>query len=199
MAVATEKSMEELVRQEVQSQVEQVISPQMAQIQSSLEEIRKGLPEDIVSLVIFSNDMDRILAGYVIALGALGMGMKVSMYFTFWGLSAIKKGTTLSGKDFKQKMVNLMTPAKQEELSLSKMNFGGMGPAMFKALMKEKGVASLKEMREIAQEMGTRMIGCSMAMDVMGVREEEFVPGVELGGVATFLDDALKARATLFL
>ena len=200
MAISTvEKDLEGIIREEVAKQIANGFGQLKGEFETRLEKLEKNAQEDIVSMVVFSNDMDRILAAYVIALGALGMGMKVSMYFTFWGMAAVKKGTTLGGKGFKQKMVNIMTPARQEELSLSKMNFAGMGPAMFKTLMKEKGVASLQEMREMAQEMGARMIGCSMAMDVMGIREDEFIPGVEVGGVATFLEDALKSRVTLFL
>lgn len=197
MTTSTEESIQLLVKQEVERQL--AMGGFVQSLERRLDELEKNAPEDIVSMVVFSNDMDRVLAAYVVALGALGMGMKVSMYFTFWGLAAVKKGTALAGKDFKQKLVNIMTPGKQEELSLSKMNFMGIGPAMFKSMMESKGVASLEEMREMAQEMGARMIGCSMAMDVMGVDEKEFIDGVEIGGVATFLEDSLKARATLFL
>jgi Uncharacterized conserved protein len=125
--------------------------------------------------------------------------MEVSMCFTFWGLTAIKKTTNLKGKALKQRMLALMTPAKSEEMGTSKLNMLGMGPKMMRSIMKEKNVASLEELRGIAQEMGTRMIGCTMAMDVMGVEPSEFVDGIELGGVATFMEEALKSRMTIFL
>lgn len=186
------------VREEVTRQLETSVLPVLNSMRTELENIRKELPDDKVSMVIFSNDMDKVLAAYTVALGALGMGATVSMYFTFWGLSAIKKGTRLSGKNFMQKMVNVMTPGKQEKLNLSKMNFGGMGPAMFKSMMKKQGVASLSEMRDLAIEMGATMMGCSMAMEVMGINGDEFIEGVEVGGVAAFLEKALKSKATLF-
>ena len=157
------------------------------------------MPKDKVALVVFSNDMDKVLAGFVIANGALAMGMEVSMYFTFWGLTAIKKTTTLKGKALKQRMLALMTPGKSDEMGISKLNMFGMGPRMMRSIMKEKNVASLEELRDIAQDMGTRMIGCTMAMDVMGVDASEFIDGIELGGVATFMEEALNARATMFL
>jgi Uncharacterized conserved protein len=157
------------------------------------------LPQDKVAIVVFSDDMDKVLAGFVIANGALAMGMEVSMCFTFWGLTAIKKTTNLKGKALKQRMLALMTPAKSEEMGTSKLNMLGMGPKMMRSIMKEKNVASLEELRGIAQEMGTRMIGCTMAMDVMGVEPSEFVDGIELGGVATFMEEALKSRMTIFL
>ncbi|MBI1425760.1 MAG: hypothetical protein GC149_20230 [Gammaproteobacteria bacterium] len=161
--------------------------------------IETRLPQDKVSLVVFSDDMDKVLAGFVIANGALAMGMEVSMYFTFWGLTAIKKTTNLKGKALKQRMLALMTPGKSDEMGTSKLNMLGMGPRMMRSIMKEKNVASLEELRDIAQEMGTRMIGCSMAMDVMGVEASEFIDGIELGGVATFMEEALKSRMTIFL
>lgn len=181
-----------------------------AQIRMELEKFRQEqderlnalearLPQDKVALVVFSDDMDKVLAGFVIANGALAMGMEVSMYFTFWGLTAIKKTTNLKGKALKQRMLALMTPGKSEEMGTSKLNMLGMGPRMMRTIMKEKNVASLEELRGIAQEMGTRMIGCSMAMDVMGVEASEFIDGIELGGVATFMEEALKSRMTIFL
>lgn len=164
-----------------------------------LNALEARLPQDKVALVVFSDDMDKVLAGFVIANGALAMGMEVSMYFTFWGLTAIKKTTNLKGKALKQRMLALMTPGKSEEMGTSKLNMLGMGPRMMRTIMKEKNVASLEELRGIAQEMGTRMIGCSMAMDVMGVEASEFIDGIELGGVATFMEEALKSRMTIFL
>ena len=121
------------------------------------------------------------------------------MYFTFWGLTAIKKTTNLKGKALKQRMLAMMTPGKSEEMGISKLNMLGMGPHMMRSLMKEKNVASLEELRDIAQEMGTRMIGCTMAMEVMGVDSSEFIEGIELGGVATFMEEALKSRMTIFV
>lgn len=161
--------------------------------------LESRLPQDKVAIVVFSDDMDKVLAGFVIANGALAMGMEVSMYFTFWGLTAIKKTTNLKGKALKQRMLALMTPGKSEEMGTSKLNMLGMGPKMMRSIMKEKNVASLEELRALAQEMGTRMIGCTMAMDVMGVEPAEFVDGIELGGVATFMEEALKSRMTIFL
>lgn len=161
--------------------------------------IESRLPQDKVSIVVFSSDMDKVLAGFVIASGALAMGMEVAMYFTFWGLTAIKKSTNLKGKALKQQLLALMTPEKSQSMGISKLNMFGMGPRMMRSIMKEKNVASLEELRDLAQEMGTRMIGCTMAMDVMGVAESEFIDGIELGGVATFMEEALKSRVTLFL
>jgi peroxiredoxin family protein len=170
-----------------------------AEFAKRFDDFDKRLPQDKVSIVVFSDDMDKVLAAFVIANGALAMGMEVSMYFTFWGLAAVKKKTRMNGKAFKQQLLALMTPDKSEQMGISKLNMLGVGPTMMRSIMKEKNVASLEELRGIAREMGTRMIGCTMAMDVMGVTPDEFVDGVELGGVATFLEEALKSRSTLFI
>lgn len=170
-----------------------------ADMESRFAALEGRVPQDKVAIVVFSDDMDKVLAGFVIANGALAMGMEVSMYFTFWGLTAIKRETRLGGKALKQRMLALMTPDNSAAMGISKLNMLGMGPRMMRSLMKQKGVASLEELRDIAQEMGTRMIGCTMAMDVMGVHADEFVEGIELGGVATFMEEALHARMTIFL
>jgi peroxiredoxin family protein len=170
-----------------------------AELDRRLTEIERRLPQDKVSIVVFSSDLDRVLAGFVIANGALALGMEVSMYFTFWGLAAVRKATCADGKAFKQRLMGLFTPARTEEMGLSKLNMLGLGPRMMRGLMREKNVASLEDLRMLAQEQGTRMIGCTMAMDVMGVDAAELIEGVELGGVATFLEDALRSRTTVFI
>ncbi|OSM06178.1 DsrE/DsrF/DrsH-like family protein [Magnetofaba australis] len=191
--------MQSWVQEELRKQVGEQMGALSEQVTQRLDKLEKRLPQDKVAIVVFSDDMDRALAAFVLANGALAMGMEVSMFFTFWGLSAIKRTTHLKGKAFKQKMLALMTPKRSEELGLSKMNMLGMGPAMMKSMMKQKNVASLEELREIAQEMGTQFIGCTMAMDLMGVDADELVEGVELGGVAAFMEQALNARTALFL
>ena len=183
--------------------VRALIEPELDALRASLEErfraLEARLPRDKVAIVVFSDDMDKVLAGFVIANGALAMGMAVSMYFTFWGLTAIKRTTNLAGKALKQRLLALMTPGKSEAMGISKLNMLGVGPRMMRSIMREKNVASLEELRSIAQEMGTRMIGCTMAMDVMGVEPSELVDGVELGGVATYMEEALNARMTVFI
>ncbi len=171
----------------------------LERLESRLDEVERRTPEDRVSIVVFSDDMDRILAGFTVANGALAMGMEVSMYFTFWGLAAIRKETHLEGGDFRQRLLGLFTPGRSEEMGLSKLNYLGLGPRLMRSLMRDKNVSSLEDLRDLAQEMDTRFIGCTMAMDLMGIGQDDLVEGVELGGVATFMEEALKSRMTLFL
>ncbi|MEO5334752.1 MAG: DsrE/DsrF/DrsH-like family protein [Magnetococcus sp. YQC-5] len=169
------------------------------EMEARFQSLERRVPDNKVAIAVFSGDMDKVLAAFVLANGALAMDMEVSMFFTFWGLAAVKKSTRLSGKGFRQGMLSLMTPANSSRLTTSKFNMLGMGPTMMKGLMRDKNISSLEELRDLAQEMDARFIGCAMSMDVMGVRAEEFIPGVELGGVATFMEVALNARATLFI
>lgn len=189
-------SLEKLVTDAVERQMEAVLSSRLEPLEQQLE---KRLPQDKVAIIVFSDDLDKTLAGLVIANGALAMDMEVSLYFTFWGVTAVKRETLSGGKNFKQRLMGLFSPENSTELGLSKLNMLGMGPAMMRSMMKEKNVASLEELREIAVEMGARLISCTMAMELMGIRQEELIDGVELGGVATFMEEALNARMTLFL
>jgi peroxiredoxin family protein len=158
-----------------------------------------AVAENRVTLVVFSGDLDRQLASLVIATGAAAMGMEVSVFYTFWGLTALKKRSILSGKTLKEKMFAAMTPANLSAMPLSKMNFGGMGRTMLTTMMKEKDVASVEELFAMARDMGVRQIACTMSMDVMGLTKEELLDGVVFGGVATFLGDAARSRVSLFI
>ncbi|MEO5367795.1 MAG: DsrE/DsrF/DrsH-like family protein, partial [Magnetococcus sp. WYHC-3] len=161
--------------------------------------LEQRLPGNRVSIVVFSGDMDRVLAAMVLAHGALALGMEVSLFFTFWGLAGLKRNTRLGGKSFRQQMLTLFLPRRSEDLGLSRLNMLGLGSTMMKSMMRDKHVASLEELRDMAVELGARMIGCTMAMDLMGVTKDELIDGVELGGVAAYMDDALHSRVSLFL
>ena len=170
-----------------------------AYIDERLAALAAERPDNRVTLVVFSGELDRQLASLVIATGAAAMGMDVSVFYTFWGLTALKRQTLLSGKTLKEKMFVAMTPASLAKMPLSKLNFGGVGRAMLTTMMKEKGVASIEELFAMAREMGVKQIACTMSMDVMGIAKDELFDGVVLGGVATFLGDAARSRVALFI
>jgi peroxiredoxin family protein len=171
----------------------------IAQLEAQMQQVREELPDNRVSIIVFSGDLDRVLPAFIIATGAAAMGMDVSLFFTFWGLNVLKKRRDLSGKGFLEKLFALMTPVGTEGLGVSKMNFFGIGAKMLRALMKSKQVASLEELVQMAREMGVRIIACQMSMDVLGIKKDELWDDVEVGGVATFLADAAKSKVTLFL
>ena len=155
--------------------------------------------DDRVALVVFSGDLDRVLAAFIIATGAAAMGQQVSMFFTFWGLSVLKNDKQFSGKTLPQKMMALMSPGSSKSLPVSQMNYFGAGAKMLRSMMKEKNVNSLEEMISLAPDLGVRMIACEMSRDLLGIKPSELVPGLECGGVARFLADSLKSRTSLFI
>ena len=159
-----------------------------------------NLPQTGTSMVVFSDDLDKALASFVIANGAAASGKDVTLFFTFWGLSVIKK--TRPGrvkKDFMGRMFGMMLPNHSKKLGLSKMNMGGMGSVMMRARMKAQGVDSLEQMIQSAVDAGVKLVACQMSMDVMGVKKEELMDCVEVGGVASFLQSTDEAQSTLFI
>jgi peroxiredoxin family protein len=153
-------------------------------------------------MVVFSGELDKVLAALVIATGAVAMGMEVVMFFTFWGTPVLRdKKKKAGGKDVMGKMFGAMLPTGTGDVKLSNMNMGGMGTAMMKSLMKKKNVASLEEMLEMAEELGVRIYVCEMTMDLMGFKREEFIDykGMGFAGVATFLQEAANSKVQLFV
>ncbi len=152
------------------------------------------------TFIVFSNDFDRALASFVLANGAAAAGKEVTMFFTFWGLSVIRKPDAPSvAKDFMGRMFGMMLPKHAGGLSLSRMNFGGIGPKMMKSRMKAKRIDALETMMAQARQAGVHLIACQMSMDIMGVKREELLDGVEIGGVATYMEAASDAGVNLFI
>ena len=152
------------------------------------------------TIIVFDGDMDKVLASFVIANGALAMGRPVTMFFTFWGLTALRRQEKVAvKKSFIEKMFGFMLPRGAGKLKLSKMNMGGMGTAMMQGIMKDKNIDSLETMMKKAMDNGVKIIACSMSMDVMGIRPEELIDGVEIGGVGTYLGDAEESDVNLFI
>ena len=152
-----------------------------------------------LSMVVFSGDMDRALAAFVIATGAAASGMAVTMFFTFWGLKLVQKGG-LTGDSFFGRMMGLMNRGGVDRVGPSRFNFLGAGRWMFKRMMKSHNVASLPELRQMAVDLGVNMIACQMSMEVMEVPREELIPEIaEVVGVATFIEQAQQSEATLFI
>lgn len=152
------------------------------------------------TFIVFSDDMDRALASLVLANGAASSGKEVTLFFTFWGLSVLKRDRKPRvRKDFMGRMFGAMLPSKTQKLKLSKMNFGGMGPRMMRARMKNQNVDSIEQMLANAIDSGCRLVACQMSMDVMGVKQEELIDGVEIGGVATYMEAASASNVNLFI
>lgn len=184
----------------VSAEVARQVGVLRADLERALAELRERTPEDRAALVVFSGDLDRALAAFVIATGAAAAGLETSMFFTFWGLSVLKKKAATAGaKGLKQRLFALMTPGSSEGLGTSKLNFFGMGAVMLRSMMKEKGIASLEELMAMARELGVKTTACTMSMEAMGIEKDELMDGLEYGGVAAFMADASRARVSLFI
>ena len=151
-----------------------------------------------MTMVVFSGDLDKAIAAFIIANGALIMGKKVTMFFTFWGLSILKK-KNLAKKSFIEKMFAMMLPKNSQDLPVSKMNFFGIGAKMIRSVMKKKNIMSLEELIKKAIDSGVNITACTMSMDVMGISEEELIDGINYGGVGQYLGEAEKSNNNLFI
>ncbi len=157
-------------------------------------------PKDNKTIIVFSGDLDKVLAAFVIANGALAMGKKVTMFFTFWGLNALRRPHAVSvKKGFIDAVFGRMLPRGSRQLKLSHMNMLGMGTKLMRKVMHDKNIQSLESLIASAQANGVHMIACQMSMDVMGIRQEELLDGVDVGGVATFLSAAEDSNMSLFI
>lgn len=153
------------------------------------------------TIIVFSGDFDKVMAAFIIANGAAAMDDDVTMFFTFWGLNAIRKPKKVatSGKSPLQKAFATMMPRGPGRLDLSHMNFAGVGPKLMKRLMRQHNVMPIEDLIETAREQGIKMVACTMSMDIMGLRAEELIDGLEYAGVAAYLGDADEANVNLFI
>ena len=184
----------------VAAEVERQVNALREEMDAKIAAVRERTVDDAATIVVFSGDLDKVLAGFVIATGAAAAGLETSMFFTFWGLSVLKKkGASGGPKNVLEKMFGMMTPASSESLPTSKMNYFGAGAVMLRKMMKDKQIATLEELIDVARDMDVKMIACTMSMDAMGVSKEELVDGLTYGGVATYMADAVRSRVTLFI
>ena len=156
--------------------------------------------KDGATMVVFSGDMDKALASFIIATGAKSMGKDVTMFFTFWGLNVIKDpNAPKKNKSGLDKAFSMMMPKSASKLPISNMNMFGMGSKMIQYVMKKKKVDALTEMIEKADKLGVKMVACTMSMDIMAIDEDELLPNVNFGGVGTYLGDAENGNLNLFI
>ena len=159
---------------------------------------RRGV-SDRATIVVFSGDMDKLMAAFIIASGAATMGLDVTMYFTFFGLTALQRTTTYGGKTVPEMMVAAMLPSGPATAPSSRLNMLGMGPLFFKHIMRTNNVATLEDLIRTARELGVKLVACQMSMGVMGIKEAELLDDIAYGGVATYMEDASDSKVTLFI
>ena len=154
-----------------------------------------------ITIIVFSGDLDKALAAFNLAIGAAAMEMKVTMFFTFWGLNVMRKDKKVSrARGMMRKMLNLVNRGGAKRLPLSRLNMGGLGGSMMKKLMKASKIPPLEEMIHTAHEMGVEFIACTTSMGMMGILREDLIPEVaRLAGVATYLGEAGEGKINLFI
>ena len=174
------------------------LTDRIASLEGELTELKKRVPDNKVSIILLSGDFDKAVAAFFMANGAVAMGMEVTMFFTFWGCTVIKKGRRLKGKKFTHKLINLMLPGSSKDLAPSKMSFGGLGRHFFNYVMKGQ-MSSLEEQINLAVESGVTFQVCSPSLGMMGFEADEWVVPVDICGVAAMYDTALNARTAYFI
>jgi len=152
------------------------------------------------TIVLFSGDYDKAMAAYIIANGAAAYDHEVTIFHTFWGLNALRKDEHVNvKKTFIEKVFGKMMPRGVNKMGLSKMNFAGMGPKMIKGIMKKHNAVPLPDLIDLAKEQGVKLVACQMTVDLLGLKEEEIMEGVEFAGVGAYLADASDGNVNLFI
>lgn len=180
----------------------EILERRIKDLEEQMEDIKRKLPQDQLSMVIFSGDLDRMLAAFIIAVGAAAMYERVVMFFTFWGIPAMRDiQKHVKKADVMASMFGKMLPQGSTKLKLSQMHMAGMGTQMMKGLMKKKGAMSLEDLMKAAADFGVEIVICEMSMDLMGFKMEELIdyPNISLAGVAKFLQEAGESKVTLFI
>lgn len=173
------------------------LEQEVAGLKAQLE--KQAALDDRVTIICFSGDMDRLMSAFIIATGAAAMQMEASMFFTFWGLTALKKETIFKGKPITEKMMASLIPKGPSHLGTSKLNMLGLGPAFFKHVMKSHNIQMLPDLINLSQELGVERIACQMTMEIMGITRDELIDDISYGGVATFLGSAGNSKVNLFI
>ena len=168
--------------------------------QVALAELQASQPER-VTLVVLSGDMDRVMAAFIIATGAAAMGMQVTMFFTFWGLNAIRReGVSGGAKDWLRRMFGYLNRGGADSLPLSRFHFWGLGTRMMKLVMKQNRMPGIAELREVALDLGVRFIACTTTLGLMGISKDTLIGEVDqFAGVSTYLAEAREAQVNLFI
>jgi peroxiredoxin family protein len=152
------------------------------------------------TIVVMSGDMDKVFAAFIIATGCAAAGMETTLFFTFWGLNAIKTGEPIKARGFLGKMMGIMNRGGINRLNPSRFSFGGIGRVLFSKMMRDKNVASLEELRQTVIDLDVHLLACKMSMDVMEIGRDDLIPEVEdVVGVATFVKEAANSRIQLFI
>ncbi len=188
-------AVDNLVQQRIDERLAGMDLPDNVTRQKSVESKKVGG----LSMIVFSGDLDKLLAAFTLATAAASLGLQVSMFFTFWGLVALKQRTRWREKNWAGRMMSAMLPCRPSGAPTSRLNCFGMGPRLFKWLMRKKSAASLEELIGLARQLDVKFVACKSVMELMNIEKDELIEGVEFAGAASFLSTAVDSRMTLFI
>lgn len=190
---------QEAIEQEITTVDSLSLEARLELLEARVTELEADMPDDRVTIVVFSGELDKVIAAFIIASGALAMGYECSLFFTFWGLNAVRKQRSVQGKSIMETMMSMMVPGTTHGMGISKMNFFGVGAQMMREMMRQKNVESIEDLINMTKDMGARFVSCGMSQMVMGIQSEELRDDMEDGGVAAYLGDAVSSKVTLFI
>jgi peroxiredoxin family protein len=168
-------------------------------LEERVETLEAAQPKNGVTVSVTSGSFDRLYTAFAVAAGAAATGVSVHMYFGFWGLAAVRRRSAFAGKSISEAMISAMIARGPDRTGLSKFNFGGLGRNIFQRIMRREGMTTLPELVETCRELGVRFFVCQLSMEMLGLRREELLEGVEFVGAGTYVGSALDSRSTIFI
>ncbi|NLR94266.1 MULTISPECIES: DsrE/DsrF/DrsH-like family protein [Flammeovirga] len=191
--------LKEYIDQLVEAKVEEKtkgFQEQLESLQNSLTTINKQ-PTEKITMLVTSFELDQVIPAFIIANGAASFGMDVTIFFTLWGINALKEKSIYKGKNIKEKLITMMLPDTPKTTTISRLNMMGIGTEMMKMMMRENNIESLPDLIDLSVEMGAKLIACQMTMGMMGISTDEVRKDVEFGGVALYIEEASESNVTL--
>ncbi|ANQ49001.1 hypothetical protein MY04_1627 [Flammeovirga sp. MY04] len=187
---------DQLVEEKVNEKTEN-FQQELQKLQSSLQNLNGVQQKDKITMLVTSFELDQVMPAFIIANGAASFGMEVTIFFTLWGINALKEKSIYKGKNIKEKMITMMLPSHPKSTTISRLNMMGIGTEMMKTMMKENNIETLPDLIDLSIEMGSKLIACQMTMGMMGITTDEIRDGVEYGGVALYIEEASESSVTL--
>ena len=188
------------IRKDIEQYINDRVASEIKRIENKFQEVLDSKTKKrALTILLSSNDFDRVLPAFIIATGAASFGMESTVFATMWGITTLRKKTTYKGKRITEKMLTMMLPSSIDGLSLSKLNMMGIGSAMMKSMLKQNNVSTLPQLVELSSEMGVNIMACQMTMGIMGITQEELRSDITYGGVAAFIEKAEQSSISLFI
>ncbi|NME70965.1 DsrE/DsrF/DrsH-like family protein [Flammeovirga aprica] len=191
------------LKEYIDALVEEKVNEKTLAFQKELESIQHQLStvqvkeNEKITMLVTSFELDKVIPAFIIANGAASFGMDVTLFFTLWGINALKEKSIYKGKNIKEKMITMMLPSTPKSTTISRLNMMGVGTSMMKMMMKENNIETLPDLIDLSVDMGAKLIACQMTMGMMGITTDEIRKDVDFGGVALYIEEASESNITL--